>query len=71
MKIPHLAISRLELEKTIVMIDFCTFSLSKCDISCKKFFFLNLEKKLSFLGIFRLEFQKTIVIFEISTLQFV
>ena len=30
---------RLELEKTIVMLDFTTFNLLKCNISCKKNFF--------------------------------
>ena len=34
-----MAIFRLELEKTIVMLDFSTFNLSKCYISCKKNFF--------------------------------
>ena len=35
-KIPYLAIFRLELEKAIVMLDFTSFNLSKCNISCKK-----------------------------------
>ena len=36
---PYLAIFRLELEKTIVMLHFTTFNLSKCNISHKKSFF--------------------------------
>ena len=36
LKIPYLAIFRLELEKSIAMLDFNTFNLSKCNISCKK-----------------------------------
>ena len=36
LKIPYLAIFRLELENTIVMLDFSTFNLSKYNISYKK-----------------------------------
>ena len=63
MKIPYLAIFRLELEKTIVMLDFSTFNLSKCNISCKKLFynFLKTFSKLSYLGIFGLELEKATV----------
>ena len=45
---PYLAIFRLELEKTIVMLDFTTFNLSKCIFLAKKIF-LNLG--LNFLGL--------------------
>ena len=38
-ELPYLAIFTLELEQTIVMIDFSRFNLSKCKISCKKNFF--------------------------------
>ena len=61
MKIPYLAIFRLELEKTVVMVDFITINLSKSKISCKKIF-LNLEPNLSHLGIFGLELEKTTVL---------
>ena len=59
LEIPYLAIFRLELEKTIVMLDFTTFNLSKCHISCKKNVFLNLGPHLSYMGIFGLELEKT------------
>ena len=48
LKMPYLAIFRLELEKTIVMLDFTTFNLSKCIFLAKKIF-LNLG--LNFLGL--------------------
>ena len=57
LKIPYLLIFKLKLEKTIALLDFNTFSLSKCITSCKK----NLLKegpKLSYLGIFGLELEK-------------
>ena len=56
-----MAIFRLEIDKTIVMLDFSTFNLSKCDISCKKTF-LNVGPKLSYLGIFGLELEKATVL---------
>ena len=34
-----MAIFRLEYEKTVAMLDFTTFNLSKCNISCNKNFF--------------------------------
>ena len=49
LKIPYLAIFRLELEKIIAMLDFSTFNLSKCNISCKKTL-LNVGPRLSYLG---------------------
>ena len=58
LKRPYLVIFRLELEKTIVLLDFSTINLSNCNISCKK----NKKKKklnvglnLFYLGIFELE----------------
>ena len=47
MKIPYLAIFRLELEKTIVMLNFTTFN------------FLKLGINLSYLAISGLEFEKS------------
>ena len=35
-KTPCFVVFRLELEKAIIIIDFSTFNLSKCNISCKK-----------------------------------
>ena len=49
MKIPYLAIFRLELEKTIVMLNFTTFN------------FLKLGINLSYLAISGLEFEKSTV----------
>ena len=43
------------------MLDFTTFNLSKCNISCKKTF-QNLGPNLSYLGIFGLELEKTTVL---------
>ena len=51
MKIPYLAIFRLKLEKTITRLDFSTFNLSKCNISCKRNFF-KCRPKLYYLGLF-------------------
>ena len=56
LKIPYLAIFRLELEKTI-----STFSFSNCNISCKKTL-LDLEPNLFYISIFGLEFEKTTVL---------
>ena len=61
LKIPYLAIFWLEVEKTIVMVDFTTFNLSKCNISCKENF-LNSGPNLSYLGISGLELEKTTVL---------
>ena len=60
LKITYLVIFRLDLAKIIVLLDFSTFSLSKCNISFKKTF-LNEGPKLSYLGIFALELQKATV----------
>ena len=38
LKLRYLTIFWLELEKTILMLDFITFNLSKCNISYKKIF---------------------------------
>ena len=51
LKIPYLAIFRLELEKTIVMLNFSVFNLPKCYISCKKFFF-KFKTKIVLFGYF-------------------
>ena len=71
MKIPYLAIFGLELEKTIVMFNFSSFNLSKCNISCKKTF-LNVGLKLFYLGVFVLELEKATELwfFYISTVNF-
>ena len=61
MKIPYLAIFRLELEKTVGMLG--TSNLSKCNISWKKKTFLNVGPRLSCLGI-------ALWVFYISTLKF-
>ena len=57
LKRPYLAIFRLELGKTIVLLDFSTVNLSKCNISCKKKKKkkLNVGLNLFYLGIFELE----------------
>ena len=60
-KIPYLAIFKPELKKTIVMLDCNTFTLQKCNISCKKTF-LNRGPRLSYLGIFGLELKKATVL---------
>ena len=57
LKIPYLAIFRLELENNIVMLDFTTFNLSKCNVSCKKKIFLNLGP-----NFFGLELEKTTIL---------
>ena len=45
------------------MLDFSTFNLSKCRISCKKKkTFLNVGPKLSYLGIFGLELKNATVL---------
>ena len=62
LKIPYLAIFRLKLEKTIVMLNFSTFNLSKRNISCKKKTFLNVGPKLFYLGTFGLELEKVTVL---------
>ena len=59
---PYWAIFRLELEKTTVMLDFKTFNVSKCNISCRKKFFLNAGLKLFYLGIFGLEIEEATVL---------
>ena len=66
-----MAIFWLELEKTIAMLDFSIFNLSKCNISSKKIF-LNVGPKLFYLGIFGLELKKATILwfFYISTLKF-
>ena len=77
-----MVIFRLELEKTIVMLNFITFSLSKCNISCKKNFF-KCRTKIFLFGYFWAGTRKsycTVVFlnqhpqnieFEISILEFV
>ena len=57
LKIPYSAIFRLDLKKTVVILSFSTFNLSKCNISCKKTY-LNVGPKLFYLGIFGLELVK-------------
>ena len=54
------------------MLNFSTFNLSKCNISCKKKTFLNVGPKLFYLGIFGLELRKATLlwIFYISTPEF-
>ena len=54
------------------MLDFSTFNLSKCYVSCKKKNFLNVGPKLFYLVIFGLELEKGTVLwfFYISTLKF-
>ena len=71
LKIPYLAIFRLELGKTIVMLDFTTFSLLKCNISFKKDFF-KFRTKFVLFGCFWAGTRKNYctVIFYISTLKF-
>ena len=44
------------------MLNFSTFNLSKCNISCKKKTFLNVGPKLFYLGIFGLELEKATVL---------
>ena len=56
----------LELQKTTVLLDFSTFSLSKYNIPCKKAF-LNKVPKLSYLGIFGLELEKATVLWYFTT----
>ena len=58
LKRTHLTIFGLELEKTIFPLDFRTFNLSKCNISCKQ----NIFKCRMNLGIFGLEFEKATVV---------
>ena len=58
LKIPYLAIFRLELEKTIVMFDFSTFNLLKCNISYKKNFF-KCRTKIVLFGYFLAGTQKS------------
>ena len=55
-----MAIFRLEREKTIVMLDFTTFNLSKFNISSKKVC-LNVRTKF-YLGMFELELEKAPVL---------
>ena len=68
---PYWATFRLELVKTIVMLDFKTFNVSKCNISCKKKCFLNVGLKLFYLAIFALEIEEATVLwlFYISILK--
>ena len=68
---PYWAIFRLELVKTIVMLEFKTFNVSKCNISCKKKCFLNVGLKLFYLAIFALEIEEATVLwlFYISILK--
>ena len=61
-----MAISRQELEKTIVMLDFSTLSLSKRNISWKKMF-LNVGPRLSYLDIFGLELGKATVLWDFTS----
>ena len=61
LKIPYLAIFRLDLEKTIVMLDFTTFNLSKCNISYKNNF-LKFRTKFVLFGYFWAGTQKTTVL---------
>ena len=56
-----LAIFRLELEKTIVTVDFSTFNMLKCNISGKKTF-LNVGPNCLFLVTFGLELEKATVL---------
>ena len=67
-----MAIFKLELEKTIVMLHFSTFNLSKCNISCKKNF-LKCRTKIVLFGYFWAGTRKrycTVVFYYISTLIF-
>ena len=48
LKIPYVATFRQMFEKAIVRLDFSTFNLSKCNISCKKYFFKCRNKIVSF-----------------------
>ena len=69
-----LKIPRLELENTIAMLGFSTFSLSKWDIFCKKkiLWEKKCRKKIVLFEYFWARIWKNyIVIFEISTLEFV
>ena len=58
MKRPYLAIFELELEKTIVMLDFSTFNLWKCNISCKKKIKIKCRTKIDLLGFLGSNFEK-------------
>ena len=70
LKIPYLVIFRLELEKTIVILNFSVFNLPKCYISCKKFF-LKCKTKIVLFGYFWAGILKNNVEFEISILKYV
>ena len=52
----------LEIEKTIVMLDFNTFNLSKCNISCKKNFFKCRTKIVLFVYFWSVELEKATVV---------
>ena len=66
-----MAIFRLELEKAIVMLDFSTFNLPKCNISCKNNFF-ECKTKIVLFGYFWTGTRKSyyIVVFLHHTLKF-
>ena len=61
LKVPYLAIFRLELGKAVAMLDFSNFNLSKWNISCK-ICFLNVWPKLPYSGTFGLEVEKAAVL---------
>ena len=64
-----MVIFRLELEKTIVMLKFSTFNLSKCNISFKKKIFFKCWTKVVLFGYFWAGTRKS-YLFYISTLKF-
>ena len=64
-----MVIFRLELEKTIVMLKFSTFNLSKCNISFKKKIFFKCWTKVVLFGYFWAGTRKS-YFFYISTLKF-
>ena len=64
-----MVIFRLELEKTIVMLKFSTFNLSKCNISFKKKIFFKCWTKVVSFGYFWAGTRKS-YLFYISTLKF-
>ena len=64
-----MVIFRLEFEKTIVMLKFSTFNLSKCNISFKKKIFFKCWTKVVLFGYFWAGTRKS-YFFYISTLKF-
>ena len=70
MKIPYLAIFRLELQKTIARLDFSTFNLSKCNTSSKKKNFFKCRTKIVLFGYFWLELEKATLLYFFTSLKF-